>query len=150
MGMHYHSIWIAADPQRVWNVYADPARIPEWQTGSPIIEGVGSPGDQPRTTYISRRGRLAARTTVIDADPPRRLTTRTAAYFGLRFAVSSQLEGEAGGTTLGLTVETQWPPGLRPFGKLIELAILSDREGRKELANLKALVEREADEADPL
>jgi hypothetical protein len=30
------------------------------------------------------------------------------------------------------------------LGRLVEQAILSPREGRKELANLKALVEREA------
>jgi hypothetical protein len=33
---------------------------------------------------------------------------------------------------------------LRLLGKVVELAILSRTEGRKELDNLKALIEREA------
>jgi hypothetical protein len=36
--------------------------------------------------------------------------------------------------------------GLGMVGKLVEFAILNDREVNKELANLKALVERQAKE----
>ena len=39
---------------------------------------------------------------------------------------------------------TQWPRGLSVVGKLVELAILNPREARKELAYLKATVERGA------
>jgi hypothetical protein len=36
-----------------------------------------------------------------------------------------------------------WRRGLGPIAKIVELAILSPREARKELASFKALVERE-------
>jgi len=145
MGVLEHSVWIQAKPEEVWRAYVDLSRISEWQTGLPVIEDVSGPGDAPGTTYMSRRGPGAARTTVIEADRPRRLWTRTEAYFGLQFDVVSRLEADAGGTRLDVRAETHWPRGLGLLGKLVELAVLSRHEGEKELANLKALVERETD-----
>jgi uncharacterized protein YndB with AHSA1/START domain len=135
---------LQAHPHQVWRLYVNPSRIADWQTGSPLVEDVTWPGDEPGTTYVSRRSPGAAYTTVVEADPPRRLKTETEAYFGLRFDVVSRLDGERGGTRLKLDTETHWPPAMRLIGKLVELAILNRREGTKELANLKALVEREA------
>ena len=37
MGTHEHSVWIRARPEDVWGTYVDPARLPEWQTGAPVI-----------------------------------------------------------------------------------------------------------------
>jgi len=136
-------------PEEVWRVYVDPSRIPEWQTGSPVIEDVRGAGDRPGTTYTSKRGPGVAQTTVLEAERPRRLVTRTQAYLGLQFDVVSQLEPEADGTRLELRAETHWPRGLGLLGKLVELAVLSRHEGEKELANLKELVEREADVPAP-
>ena len=144
MAILEHSVWVQAQPEEVWRIYVDPARIPEWQTGSPVIQEIRGAGGEAGSTYVSKRGPGTARTTVLEEDRPRRLVTRTEAYFGLRFDVVSHLSAKAGGTKLDLQVETHWPPGLRLLGKLVEQAILSRREGRKELANLKALVEREA------
>jgi hypothetical protein len=136
-----YSVWIQASPEQVWQVYIDPSRIPEWQTGSPVIEEIHGPADQPGSTYVSRRRPGAARTTVTEADKPSRLMTITEAYFGLRFDVRSLLTPQSGGTLLGLQVETHWPRGLGLLGKLVEVAIHSPREGQKELARLKALIE---------
>jgi uncharacterized protein YndB with AHSA1/START domain len=141
MGAVDYSVWIQASPAEVWRVYADPSRIPEWQTGSPVIEDVHGRGDQPGSTYVSRRRPGAALTTVMEVDKPLRLVTRTNAYFGLRFDVTSSLTPHAGGTLLELRAETYWPRGLGLLGKLVEAAILSPREGQKELARLKALIE---------
>ena len=144
VGVIQHSVWIQAEPDGVWCLYVDPSRIADWQTGSPVVENITGPGDEPGTTYVSRRSPRAAYTTVVEADRPRRLKTETEAYFGLRFDVVSRLEAERGGTRLKLDTETHWPRGMRLIGKLVELAILNRMEGTKELANLKALVEREA------
>ena len=65
----------------------------------------------------------------------------TEAYFGLRFDVTSLLKSQSGGTLLELHAETHWPRGLGLLGKLVEAAILSTREGGKELARLKRLIE---------
>ncbi len=143
MGELVYSVWIKAAPAQVWRTYVDPERIPEWQTGKPVIGDVrGAPGE-PGSTYVSRRGPLTAHTTVLRAAVPTQLVTRTKAYLGLQFEVTSRLAARAGGTDLELTVETHWPPGLRLVGRLVERAVLSSREAGKELANLKTIIERE-------
>ena len=143
MGVLGYSVWIGARPEEVWPVYTDPLRIPEWQTGSPEILDVHGMGGSPGSTYVSRRRFGSACTTVVEAEQPRRLVTRTEAYLGLRFDVTSLLEAEADGTRLSLRAETRWPRGLGLLGNLVELAILNSREAERELKNFKALVESE-------
>ncbi|WP_457254651.1 SRPBCC family protein [Pedococcus sp. P5_B7] len=140
-----YTIWIEATPEQVWLVYADPVRIPDWQTGKPVVAMVQGPPGVPGSTYVSRRGPLAARTTVLSANPPHELVTRTDAYLGLSVEVSSRLIGHSGGTDLRLHATTQWRRRLGPVSRIVEMAILSPREARKELTNLKVLVERQAD-----
>jgi uncharacterized protein YndB with AHSA1/START domain len=143
MGELAYALWIDAAPELVWRVYVDPTRIPEWQTGKPVIEDVhGGPGELG-SGYVSRRGRLVARTEVVASDRPRRLVTRTEAYFGLELEVTSRLAEQAAGTDLELTVRTRWRSQHRLVQKVVERAILSRREARKELTNLKTIVERE-------
>jgi uncharacterized protein YndB with AHSA1/START domain len=55
MGTIDYSVWIEASPEDVWSVYVDPMRIPEWQSGSPLIERVDRSGDQVGSAYVSRR-----------------------------------------------------------------------------------------------
>jgi len=62
----------------------------------------------------------------------------------LRFEITSTLSGRSGGTDLRLRATTRWRRGFGPIAKIVEMVILSPAEARKELANLKALVEREA------
>ena len=143
MGVLEYSVLIRARPEQVWPVYTDPLRIPDWQTGSPMIRDVHGTGDTPGSTYVSRRRPGSACTTVVEAEQPRRLVTRTEAYLGLRFDVISWLEAEADGTRLSLRAETQWPRGLGLLGMLVERVILNPREAERELKNLKALVEGE-------
>jgi hypothetical protein len=126
----------------VWRTYVDPARIPDWQTGKPVIgEVVGGPGE-PGSSYQSKRGPLVARTTVVSARAPHELVTTTDAYLGLEFEVTSRLSARSGGTDLEMRVETRWRRRLGPLARIIELAVLSEREGQKELGYLKAVVER--------
>ena len=113
MGAANWSVWIQARPEDVWRTYVDPARIPDWQTGSPVIEDISGAGDEPGTTYISRRGPGAAQTTVLEAVRPRHLVTRTQAYFGLQLGLTSELTSQGEGTRLELRARTQWPPGPR-------------------------------------
>ncbi|MFC5176536.1 SRPBCC family protein [Nocardioides taihuensis] len=144
MGVFVYSVWIDAAPEKVWGTYVDPARVADWQTGKPVVGDVqGAPGEAG-STYVSRRGPFAARTTVLAAEVPRELVTRTDAYFGLQFELTSRLEERSGGTELQLRAATHWRRRLGPVGKVVELAVLSPREARKELAMLKALIEREA------
>jgi uncharacterized protein YndB with AHSA1/START domain len=144
MGVSEHSVWVEADPDAVWRVYADPSRIPDWQTGRPVVTVTHGRGDEVGSTFVSRRGPLSARSTVVEARRPHLLVTSTDAYPGMRLEVTSRLEAGAGGTRVDLHSETHWPRGLGTLGRLIELAILNPREIRKELANLKRLVEDES------
>lgn len=142
MGDYEYTVWIEALPAKVWSTYVDPHRIPEWQTGRPVIDDVhGTPGE-PGSTYTSKRGPLVARTTVVASTAPVRLVTRTEAYLGLEFDITSRLTDRAGGPDLRLTTETRWPPGRRLLGRLVDRVILNPREADKELRNLKTIIER--------
>ena len=62
MGEREYSVWIKAGPEQVWQVYVDPRRIPDWQTGRPVIGDVqGVPGRSgsrtSRSAAPSPRGR---------------------------------------------------------------------------------------------
>jgi len=129
-------------PIRVWTVFTSLDRIPEWQTGNPKLVDVSGPGDRVGTTYGVRRGPGLARTTVVEADAPIHYASHTDAYLGLRFDVIADLVPDHGGTRLDMRAITHWPRGLGLLGRLVELVILSRREGNIELRNLKALVER--------
>jgi hypothetical protein len=72
MGTIDYSVWIQASPEDLWRIYIDPIRIPEWQTGSPVIEHLHGSGDQAGTTYVSRRRPGAARTTIMEVKKRRR------------------------------------------------------------------------------
>ena len=144
MGEVEYAVWIAAAPEHLWRTYVDPTRIPAWQTGRPVVRDVrGAPGESG-STYVSKRGPLSARTTVVAAEVPRLLVTRTDAYLGLELEIHSRLSARDGGTDLQLRVATHWRRRLGPLSRLVEAAILNPREARKELASLKELVEREA------
>lgn len=144
MGEYVYSIWIRANPAEVWDMYVDPRRIPEWQTGRPVIEDVrGDPGD-PGSTHVSRRGPLRARTTVLTSAAPALLVTRTDAYLGLQLTLTSRLTDRAGGTDLELTAEAEWPRKRRLVGRVVDRVILNPRQAHKELQNLKAIIERNA------
>ncbi|HEU4756864.1 MAG TPA: SRPBCC family protein [Agromyces sp.] len=144
MGVLEYSVWIEAAPEAVWRVYVDPARIPEWQTGRPVIAEAQGELGAAGSSYVSRRGPLAARTTVLTSDPPHELVTSTDAYLGLQFEVASRLTERAGGTDLRLRATTRGRRGFSAVAWIVERAVLSPAEAQRELANLKALVEREA------
>ena len=145
MGVREYSVWIKAAPEQVWRVYVDPTRIPEWQTGKPVIGDVqGAPGRARLDVRLEARPPLRADDGADRRDAPHELVTRTDAYLGLQLEVTSRLSGRSDGTDLELRVVTHWRRGLGLVAKVVELAILNPREARKELAHLKTLVEREA------
>jgi uncharacterized protein YndB with AHSA1/START domain len=140
MGTHRWSIWIDAEPERVFDVYADINRLPEWQVGVRKLSDVTGPGDRPGTTYAVRYGPFASRSEVLEAERPYRLVTRSSGVFGLRARGTSELDPEGGGTRLTIQYETTWP--LQWLGRLLEKAMLNPSILQRELNNLKALVER--------
>ena len=144
MSQHSYSIWIAAPPTEVWNVYTDLNRSPDWQTGNPKVIDVTGPGDHEGAKYTVKRGPSSARTEVVTADSPLMHVTRTEAYFGLCFELTTHFVATNGGTELQLRLDTHWPRGFGLLGKAVEFVIFNSREGDLELRRLKTLVEEEA------
>ena len=144
MGTLRYSVWIDASPGEVWAVFTDLDRIPEWQTGAPRVAEASGPGDAVGSAYTVRRGPMGSRTTVTVAEAPTRYASHTDAALGLKFDLLADLVAEHDGTRLRLEARTHWPKVLRLLGRLVEAAFLNPREAEKELANLKALVERDA------
>ena len=136
-----YSIWIAVGPELVWDVFTDLNRIPEWQTGRPVVTDASGRGDVPGTTYTVRRGHAAARTAVLEAVRPVTYRSRTDAYLGLSFDLTAALMPDQSGTRLELQAVTHWPRGMRLLGRLVEAVVLSGHEANLELKNLKLLVE---------
>ena len=141
MASYRYSTWIAATPEVVWDVFTDLNRIPEWQTGRPIVSDASGRGDVPGTTYTVRRGPAAARTEVLEADRPVRYRSRTDAYLGLSFDLIATLTPDRRGTRLELQADTHWPRGLHLLGRVVEAIVLSGQEAKTELENLKMLLE---------
>jgi uncharacterized protein YndB with AHSA1/START domain len=137
-----YSTWIDAAPNVVWDVFTDLDRIPEWQTGRPVVSDASGRGDVPGTTYTVRRGPATSRTRVLEASRPTRYLSRTDAYFGLRFEMTATIIPAKSGTILEIQADTHWPRGMRLPGRLVEAAVLSGHEADRELERLKLLVER--------
>ena len=142
MATHRYSIWIDAKPELVWEIFTELDRIPEWQTGGPVVTDVSGRGDVAGTTYAVRRGPGVAHTRVLEAIRPSRYRSRTDAYLGLWFETIALLVSEKGGTRLDLEAHTHWPRGMRLLGRLVEAVVLSGHEAHRELERLKLLAER--------
>jgi uncharacterized protein YndB with AHSA1/START domain len=147
VGTHSWTVWIDAPADTIFDIYSDIERFPEWEVGVREVKDVTGPGDQPGTIYSVRYGPFASRSEVVEVERPRRLVTTTAGVFGLRARSTSELAPEAGGTRLTISFETWWPSRL--LGRLLEKAMLNPSTLRRELANLKALAEREARSGRP-
>jgi len=146
MGKWRHVISIAASPERVFDIYTDLTRVPEWQEGKPTITDISGDIDRVGTTYVVQRGRFASRSEVLVTDRPTHHVVRIDGAFGLRAEVASELESDRAGTRLTLTLEAQWRHPL--LGRVLERAVFNPRIARRELDMLKALAEREEAESE--
>jgi carbon monoxide dehydrogenase subunit G len=71
---------MAAPPERVWRVVADPANLPSWDRHIVRVSGAPSSGLEKGSTYSVHLAFLGARAkadaTVVDIDPPRHSVVR--------------------------------------------------------------------------
>jgi uncharacterized protein YndB with AHSA1/START domain len=141
MGRYEFSTYIAASPERVFDLWTDLDRMAEWVGGVTHVSDVSGPVDRAGTTYVVWFGRMASRTQVLEAERPKRIRTR----FGnriLRGTSEATFEPSGAGTQLTQIMETE---GLvaaimgRIFAK-------GSYEGsfRGELAKFAGIAEREA------
>jgi uncharacterized protein YndB with AHSA1/START domain len=153
MGTHRYSISIAAPPEAAYDLFANPHRHAEWESGNPQVTNLSSSTLQPGTTYdlsygggsqvgSARSGRLTYHVRVEAADRPHRFATSASGPFGLRATTRSEFVPANGETRSTLEMELRWPIPI--LGRLIEFVILPPRVVRQELARFKAIAERES------
>ena len=105
MGTHRLSAHVVASPEHVFGVWIDLDRMKDWVGGVTRVSDVSGPVAQAGTTYTVWFGRLASRTEVLEADPPRFLRTR----FGnglLAGESSVRFEPEGDGTRIDQEFQT--------------------------------------------
>ena len=141
MGNYSYSVWIAAPPERVYDLSADLDRVAEWQEGRPRITDRSGEQGRARSTYTMRRGPSSARSEVIVAERPTEHVVETHGALGLRAVITSRFVPESGGTRMTVELDARWGKPL--LGRVLEKAIFNPRTTRRELATLKEIAERE-------
>lgn len=76
MPVHHLSAYSAAPPERVFALWTDLDRMKEWVGGVTKVTDVTGPVDQAGTRYLVWFGRMKSPTVVLEADRPRRFSTR--------------------------------------------------------------------------
>ena len=76
MGTHQLTVHVAAPPDVVFELWTDLDRMQEWVGGVTNVTDVTGPVGRAGTRYTVWFGRMASRTEVLEADPPRFLRTR--------------------------------------------------------------------------
>jgi len=76
MGTHQLTVHVAAPPDVVFELWTDLDRMQEWVGGVTNVTDVTGPVGRVGTRYTVWFGRMASRTEVLEADPPRCLRTR--------------------------------------------------------------------------
>jgi uncharacterized protein YndB with AHSA1/START domain len=106
MGTHRVSAHVAAPPELVFGLWTDLDRMKDWVGGVTRVSDVTGPVAQAGTTYTVWFGRMASRTEVLEADPPRLFRTR----FGNRVLAgesTARFEPERDGTRIDQEFRTR-------------------------------------------
>jgi uncharacterized protein YndB with AHSA1/START domain len=146
MSRYEFSTYVAAPPERVFDLWTDLDRMRDWVGGVTRVSDVSGPVDRAGTTYTVWFGRMASRTQVLEAQRPRRFRTR----FGnriLRGTNEATFEPAGGGTQLTQRFETE---GLIA-AVVARIFATGSYQGsfRGELAAFAQLAEQEAGRGEP-
>jgi hypothetical protein len=140
-------IRIEASCDRLWEIIGATARYAEWVVNTLAVTRSDGPLAQPGVTYDEHNriiGPWTARSTwrVISADAPRHTIHEAT---GIPLAVDLRLEltltPDAGATHYRHVIS--YAPAFGPLGRLIDRVVAPSlrRDGRRTVANLKALAE---------
>jgi uncharacterized protein YndB with AHSA1/START domain len=110
MGHHRFVVHVRASRDRVFALWNDLDRAPEWIEGLTRITDVTGPFDKTGTTYTAWFGRMRSPSEVLEADPPRLVKTRLGSWL-LRGVEQATFEDEGGGTRL---TQEFWTQGIVP------------------------------------
>jgi uncharacterized protein YndB with AHSA1/START domain len=137
---HHLTALAKAPPERVFDLWTDLDRMKEWVGGVTKVTDLTGPVDRVGTRYVVWFGPVKSRTEVLEAERPRRLTTRFGNWI-LRGTNSTTFEPEGDGTRITEEFVTEgWVSAVtsRLFGmgsykgsyqgELNEFAKLAERE----------------------
>jgi len=106
MPTHRLTAFAAAPPERVFDLWIDLDRMREWVGGVTKVTDVSGPVDRAGTTYVTWFGRVRSPTVVLEADRPRKLSTRFGSWI-LRGVNTTTFEPEGGGTRITEVIRTE-------------------------------------------
>ncbi|HLA65315.1 MAG TPA: SRPBCC family protein [Candidatus Saccharimonadales bacterium] len=106
MNRYVFSIFVAAPPERAFNLWIDLERMPEWVGGVSKVTDVTGPLDREGTSYMVWFGRTASRTEVLEVERPNRIRTRFGNWL-LHGVNEATFQLQDGGTHLTLRFEPQ-------------------------------------------
>jgi uncharacterized protein YndB with AHSA1/START domain len=96
---HRLSAFSAAPPERVFDLWTDLDRMKEWVGGVTRVTDLSGPVDRAGTRYVVWFGPVKSPTEVLEAERPRRFTTRFGNWI-LRGTSSTTFEPEGDGTRI--------------------------------------------------
>jgi uncharacterized protein YndB with AHSA1/START domain len=99
MPTHRLTAFSGAPPERVFALWTNLDRMKEWVGGVTKVTDVTGPVDRVGTRYIVRFGPVKSPTEVLEADPPRRFSTRFGNWY-LRGVNTTTFEPEGDGTRI--------------------------------------------------
>ena len=140
------SIEIDAPIERVWDLVMDPERLGDWVTihrsVADVPDGELTTGSRFRQEMRLKGIPLKVRWEVVECRPPRHACWQGKAVAGAEARISYELSEDGTGTRFDYENEFELPAG--KAGKLAGRAfnaISGDREAKRTLARLKALLE---------
>ena len=106
MGRYTFSTHIDAPPPVVFDLWTNLERAPEWIGGLKKVTDITGPIDVAGTRYTAWFGSMASPTEVLDAERPKRITTRFGSAI-LKGTNAATFEPDGTGTKLTQTFETR-------------------------------------------
>ena len=144
MGDRHVSVMIAAPPEIVFGLYADPGRAREWLSGVREVRTVG-PADPPGgRAVIVYRWPFKMVAEVLEVERPARHVQRLKELLGLvTCTTTARFRRVEGGTELCLGMAYRVAGG--PIGRVFDSRVGNEMvtTSRRDLARLKALAEEQ-------
>jgi len=106
MPRHRLTAFAAAPPERVFDLWVDLDRMKEWVGGVTRVTDLTGPVTSPGTRYITWFGPMKSPTVVLDAERPRRFSTRFGNWL-LRGTNTTTFEAEGEGTRIVEEMRTE-------------------------------------------
>jgi len=149
MGNQHVSVMINAPPETVFELYTDPGRTRDWQSGVRDLRTAGPPDQPGSRAVITYRWPFKMTAEVLQVQPPARHVQRLKELLGLvTCTTTARFQQVEGGTQLRLGMHDRVAGG--PVGGLFGSRVGDEMVTtvRGDLGRLKALAEEQAGTAE--